>query len=204
MRADQPISATGILMEEHRVIERVLDALEARLACDDAVDREFIAQALDFFRNFADGCHHHKEEDELFPVLESAGIPRDGGPIGCMLEEHQEGRRLIRRIAEHLDAAATGDPRAEAVVRSAAADYIRMLRQHIQKEDNILFRWVDDVLGDEEQHLMIEAFDRAEQSNGNVGKHERYLHIADDLYRRAFGAGPADHMDVTQTSKVSR
>ncbi|MCG3130758.1 MAG: hypothetical protein FLDDKLPJ_01530 [Phycisphaerae bacterium] len=183
-----PTSATRILMDEHRVIERVLDALEEKLRREPRVCRRFVTDAIDFFRNFADGCHHHKEEDELFPVLESAGIPRVGGPIGCMLHEHDEGRRLIRRMEEHLDAASQGEPRADAVVRSAAADYAHMLRFHIQKEDTILFRMADQVLGEEEQRLMLEAFDRAEHHNGDAGKHERYLKLAEKLHQEAFGA----------------
>lgn len=186
--AGKPESATGILMAEHRVIERVLDALEHKLRRSLRVDGRYMSQAIDFLRNFADGCHHHKEEDELFPILESAGVARESGPIGCMLHEHDMGRRLIRRMTEHLDKAAQGDPEADGVVRTAAADYIQMLRLHITKEDNVLFRMFDDLVGQEEQRLMLEAFERAERHNGDAGKHERYLKLADALHREAFEA----------------
>jgi len=176
-------------MDEHRVIERVLAALERKLERDSRVDGSFVGQALDFFRNFADGCHHHKEEDELFPVLESAGMPSAGGPIGCMLHEHDEGRRLVGRIAEHLDAAAQGDPRADGVVRAAATDYIRLLRFHIEKEDTILFRLADQILGEQVRGLMLAAFERRERETGDAGKHQRYLQLADSLYRQAFDEG---------------
>jgi hemerythrin-like domain-containing protein len=58
-----------VLRNEHRVIEKVLDALERRL--HSPIDMTFYQQSLDFLRNFADGCHHAKEEKELFPILES-------------------------------------------------------------------------------------------------------------------------------------
>lgn len=181
-------SATGILMAEHRVIERVLDAMEEKLRRCARVDRRFMTQTLDFYRSFADGCHHHKEEDELFPILESAGVPREDGPIGCMLSDHDMGRFLIRTMAEHLDAAAGGDPDSDATFRSAAAEYARMLRLHIMKEDSVLFRMFDQLVGPEEQRLMLEAFDRAERHNGDAGKHERYLRLAEALHHEAFGA----------------
>ena len=54
------------LMEEHRVIEQVLAALEA--AARRELQFPFYEQAVDFIVNFADGCHHAKEEDRLFPM----------------------------------------------------------------------------------------------------------------------------------------
>ncbi len=180
--------ATQILKDEHRVIEGVLDSVEKMLQSD-RIDKGFFTNALDFFRNFADGCHHHKEEDELFPVLEAAGVPNDGGPIGCMLSEHEQGRRLLKRVSENLDGAAAAEPVAVAAVRTAATDYISMLRFHIQKEDNVLFNLADQMLTEAQQKAMIEAFDRAEQHDGDPGKHERYLKLADSLRKQAFGVG---------------
>ncbi|MBI4717445.1 MAG: hemerythrin domain-containing protein [Planctomycetes bacterium] len=180
-------SPTQVLKDEHRVIETVLDALERHIRAG-RVDKEFLEKSLDFFRNFADGCHHAKEEDELFPVLESAGIPRDNGPIGCMLFEHERGRALLRTVAENLGAAAT-DALAAKTVRWAAGEYIALLRQHIQKEDNVLFVMADQALGPQEQALMSDAFDRTEQANGNAGKHEHYLALAQELVRKSNGGG---------------
>lgn len=178
---------TQILKDEHRVIERVLDAAERQLQCT-GIDRTFFEKTLDFCRNFADGCHHAKEEDELFPVMESAGVLREGGPIGCMLHEHEQGRALLRRVDQNLAVASEGDSSAADIVRQAMSAYILLLRQHIQKEDNVLFAMADQVLGIEKQRLMMEAFDRAEESNGDAGKHQRYVALADELTRHSFAA----------------
>ncbi len=176
-------SPMQILKDEHRVIERVLDALERQLPRP--VDAEFFRKAIDFLRNFADGCHHAKEEDELFPVLESAGIPREHGPIGCMLDEHERGRTLVRGIAENLDAAAQGDAQAASALRSCATKYIHLLREHIFKEDTVLFVMADRVLGPEEQALMCQAFERAGGAKGCSSKHRQYMELAEELARRA-------------------
>ena len=66
---------TDILMQEHRVIEQVLSCLEAmaeRCAAGQALDVQSAEQALDFFRTFADRCHHGKEED-LWPACRPSG-----------------------------------------------------------------------------------------------------------------------------------
>ena len=129
-----------ILMAEHRTIERVLSAVEGRLAGPGPFPYEFLTAALDFFRNFADGCHHAKEEELLFPLLEQRGVPREHGPIGCMLKEHAQGREYLATVRAHLDGARDGTAEDAAAVRAAASGYIGMLRQHIYKEDNILFQ----------------------------------------------------------------
>ncbi len=171
---------TDVLKQEHRVIEKVLDAVERELG-NGAIDKTFMTHALDFFRNYADGCHHAKEEDQLFPALETAGIPREGGPIGCMLSDHEAGRSRLRMIAEHLDAAAGADVDAQRVVRQAATTYVDLLRQHIQKEDNVLFAMADQVLGTTEQDAMLTAFDAAERVNGTAATRARYVELADEL-----------------------
>ncbi|MBI5087283.1 MAG: hemerythrin domain-containing protein, partial [Acidobacteria bacterium] len=73
-------SPVDVLMDEHQIILRVLTAMEARLASlgQGPFPTEFFQGALDFFRNFADGCHHYKEEDALFPAMTRRGIATQG------------------------------------------------------------------------------------------------------------------------------
>ncbi len=175
---------TDVLKAEHRVIERVLDALE-RFAAQEQIDAGAFRSAIDFLRNFADGCHHAKEENELFPRLEAAGFPRDHGPVGCMLDEHDQGRSLVQCMAQHLDATAAGDDGAREVLRAAADSYIDLLRKHIWKEDNVLFHLADRTLSETDQQALSAGFERTEQAEANLGKHERYLELADELHRRA-------------------
>src|SRR5262245_63752201 len=98
--------ATDILMDEHRVIEQVLNCLE-KLAdhCEtgEKLDGASALEALEFFRNFADRCHHGKEEGHLFPLLEARGLSRNRGPTGAMLNEHEEGRLLTAAMARDVN-----------------------------------------------------------------------------------------------------
>lgn len=140
---------TEILSQEHRVIESMMNEMEGQVraaAAGQAFPRRFFDEALDFFRNFADGCHHAKEENLLFPRMKERGVPEHGGPIGVMLAEHDEGRAYLKAVRESLDAAEQGDAAARQRVLDNARGYIALLRQHIQKEDNILFRMARMVL----------------------------------------------------------
>ena len=180
------MQATAILKEEHRVIERVLDSLEAaanRLKAGSPVRPGLFLLAADFIRGFADGCHHRKEEGVLFPALRAAGIPAEGGPIGVMLFEHEEGRQLsaaMRSAAEQLEA---GEPRAAADVVENALRYVALLRQHIAKEDNVLFPMAERAIQGRAQTELAEAFEHVEHEETGQGVHERFLALADAIER---------------------
>ncbi len=146
-----------LLMEEHGEIERMLDALETRVAelGRGEFPTAFFTEALDFFRDFADGRHHQKEEDVLFPRMIAAGLPSPGGPVDCMLKDHQAGRAHVAAMRASLAAAGAGDSEAIETVRSRATAYIGMLRDHIWKEDNILFPMAEQLVGREELELAL-------------------------------------------------
>lgn len=93
---------TEMLSAEHRVIERMLDILQRLANEPPEKSLEAWKKALDFFSRFADKCHHCKEEQVLFPAMEEHGIPRDGGPIGVMLVDHEQGRSYVRSMVAAL------------------------------------------------------------------------------------------------------
>src|SRR5262245_60786760 len=106
MTGELAMKATDILMDEHRVIEQVLNCLEKladRCEAGETLDNTSASEALPFFRNFADRCHHGKEEGHLFPLLEARGFSRQGGPTGVMLHEHEEGRGLLTAMARAVE-----------------------------------------------------------------------------------------------------
>ena len=143
------------LMNEHRRIEAALDALDVftnRLETGGSAPAEDLADFVRFIREFADRMHHGKEENILFEAMVAAGFPKEAGPIAVMLMEHDEGREYVGVLA---DAADTGtiDGDARSRIASAARGYTSLLRDHIQKEDNILYqmakaRLSPDVYGD--------------------------------------------------------
>ncbi len=147
------------LINEHEVIEKVLDSLEAEareVASGKSVDLDFFAGAIEFVRKFADGVHHQKEEKVLFPALCDSGMPRDGGPVGVMLYEHDEGRGHIRAMESSLPAAGAGDAEARKRLVHESLSYVELLRAHIQKENMILFPMAERVLSPD-QHETVRA-----------------------------------------------
>jgi len=173
--------ATEVLSDEHRVIERVLAVVErlTRSPVESSLDNW--KKALDFFRHFADQCHHLKEEKILFPVMEEHGIPRDGSPIGMMLTEHEEGRGYVRSMLAAVSLIEAKNQAAKETLLEIARAYLRLLREHIQKEDEILFRIADDVIPPDEQKMLLRTFEEHEAKEMGAGIHEKYLKIAEEL-----------------------
>lgn len=182
-------TATSILRKEHEAILKMLDATEEtarRAEQGKPVRAEILDGLLEFFKVFADQCHHGKEEGLLFPALEGKGMPRQNGPVGVMLFEHERGRELIRRMSQAAGELASGDHSAAARWASAAHDYASLLRAHIAKENNILFVMAERLLSDTEQAELAEAFDRHEEKQMGVGTHERLHDTMNKLQEEIF------------------
>ena len=178
------LKATEVLMTEHRAIERMLAVLEMaaqRLEAGERLRPDFFREAIDFVRNFADRCHHAKEEDTLFPRMEARGVPRQAGPLAVMLADHDQGRAYVKAVADAIDAYEGGDASAAIVIADNARGYVYLLRDHIMKEDNILYPMADRVLSPSDQQEMEQRFEQIETEVMGPGVHERYHELLDRL-----------------------
>jgi hemerythrin-like domain-containing protein len=175
--------ATDMLSDEHRVIERVLTVVEklTQTPVENAIENW--KKALDFFRYFADQCHHFKEEQVLFPAMEERGIPREGGPIGMMLMEHEEGRAYVRAMLSAVPLVEAKNEVAKEILVDKAKAYLQLLKEHIQKEDEILFKIADDVISPAEQRQLLRSFEEHEAKEIGTGVHEKYLKLVEELER---------------------
>lgn len=178
------MEATHLLREEHEVITRVINALEEAAGVVERggdISPQFFLDAAQFVRGFADGCHHKKEENVFFPALVAHGMAVEGGPIGVMLAEHDQGRRTIRALVAAAERWAQGDLSARTEVAQQARAYAALLRQHIEKENHVLFPLAEDILPPETQAHLVERFDHLEHEETGAEIHEKYLALAERL-----------------------
>ncbi|MCC6932249.1 MAG: hemerythrin domain-containing protein [Deltaproteobacteria bacterium] len=181
------MKATDILKEEHQVILRMLDCLAAIVKEADQtkkLDTESLRKSLEFFRGFADACHHGKEEAQLFPVLGINNASCSPGTQHILLAEHEEGREYVREIGENLEKYEKGDAAVIPRISMLATRFIEHLANHIHKEDGCLFPMADSRLSAAEQENLLKAFEKVEREEFGAGTHEKYLAIANDLCRK--------------------
>ncbi len=185
------MDAIEMLMGEHRLIEKAIDALvafsdEVRRKVTD--DRAELGRFVTFIREFADGCHHGKEEDILFRAMIEAGFPRNGGPIAVMLLEHDQGRQHVAALKALSEKAEPWTAEDRQRLADAAHGYANLLRQHIHKEDAILYPMAEQRLPPPLLERVGRDCERYEAEKTGSGDHERLHRLAEELVARHAGA----------------
>lgn len=178
------VKPTEVLRHEHKIILIALTAMEKQAKAIEAtgkVDGDKTDKILVFFRNYADRCHHTKEEKHLFVALELRGMSHIVGPIAVMLAEHQHGRNRLKAVNDALERARAGDRPMIKQVRENLAAYVKLLKEHIAKEDNVLFVMAEKVLTHQDQKNLSAAFEKVEADELGKGVHEKYHQLAHEL-----------------------
>jgi hemerythrin-like domain-containing protein len=161
------------LKSEPELIERAFNLLEgavARIEAGQSLPDGFPQWVVRFLQQFADQCHHAKEEDVFFPLLKQRGIPEQGGPIGVMLHENGLGRDCVGRMRE----ASQAQPFDARKFAEAAKQYLPLLRQHIFKENNVLFRMAERVMSEADDADVSGKFSLVKKERGLADHYARY------------------------------
>jgi hemerythrin-like domain-containing protein len=173
---------TQVLVEEHRLILRMIALLEdhtRQIEEGRSSDWAFFLEAVDFIRHFADRFHHAKEEDVLFRALVENGMPEKNSPVAAMLMAHDQGRTYVSALETAAKKARDGAPGQVPIIAENAYGYAALLRDHIAKEDGILYPLAERVLPEQVRPAIVEAYRGA--ANAAPGVEERYLRLVEHL-----------------------
>src|SRR6266511_1663003 len=152
------MKCTDLLIQDHKIILRALDILDhmaVRVENDQPVESADVESILRFLLTFADDYHQMKEESALFPELMRTSAAQEG-PLRQMLFEHDQERSLV----EGLEDALYTKKGAEFVY--FANRLTALLRNHIRKEDDIVFEIVERALSSEQDEKVTEQFNKFE------------------------------------------
>ena len=168
-----------VLKAEHEAIELLLTAVEGmagRLLTKGAFPRKDLESALTIVTEFADKCHHAKEEKTLFPVLSRAS-PKVGAELARRLtSDHIAFRKLVGTMREQI-ANGERDAKVRAQLAKNLDTYTRLLRQHILIENTELLPEVERSIPEAERAQLAEEFERIEREEIGTGVHEKYHHM---------------------------
>lgn len=134
---------TDILRKEHDVVLSLLDDLEKSIGKKDSKlsDKTIITLEREFEKHSL-----NKEEKILFPEIEKF-IPRDGGPTGVMVSEHEDLTKSINEFKKNRK-------------DSVGYHIISLLRDHINKENTMLFMIADMHLDEKQNKAILEKFNK--------------------------------------------
>lgn len=179
----------GPLMIEHRLIERMLDAIRiaAALARErGAIDPADVDVVVDFMRTYADRMHHGKEEDILFRDFRSkAHSAEDDQVLRDLVADHVRGRTIVGRIAEANKAYRAGSAVALDALVVALSEVLELYPEHIRREDTAFFPAAMRYFDKAERHAMLDEMREFDRKMF----HERYAAAVKELAGRLGEAG---------------
>ncbi len=167
---------TELLKQEHQATLLKLELMERSLGYlrsphkETALERTEMEKTL--LKDLANalekelGSHFRKEEEALFPVL-AGYIGREHGPIDVMIHEHERILSVFSHWKKVLPPFCRSMEPVDEGIRKAVIDpglkLIGLLRQHIGKEDQVLFKISEASLSDQEKKDLMEKLTAMEE-----------------------------------------
>ncbi len=189
--------ATDDLTHEHSAILfalKILEGMNRAMAASNRIEVGDVTDFLGFLGEFADKCHHGKEEGFLFPALIQTDFPERQELIDALLADHVKGRSWIRE----MNAALLPELKADEF-RAASIGYTALLQSHIEKENDVLFPLAERLLSDKQLEALYEAFENHEANVVGAGRHEQ-LHAL--LKRLMAKYSPRGSLGANQRDEV--
>jgi hemerythrin-like domain-containing protein len=184
------VKPTDILINEHRLIEQVLNCLERMVEqCESRgkLEKGPARDAIVFLRAFTERCHYGKEEMHLLPAIEASNL----SPKCCldcsMLHRHEQSRAHLDAMEEAIDAAFAGDTNALNQFTEHARAYIDLLLDYIAREEDCLFPMINQALPETDKAQLRTTLRKASGEGTEDCACDTYVEVANRL---------ADHFDV--------
>jgi hemerythrin-like domain-containing protein len=185
---------TNILINEHLIIEQVLNCLERiveRCQRGRKLEAGPTEDAIIFFRTFVERCHRSRVEAHLVPAMESAGVSPDRC-LGCpMFERYAESRIHLDAMEAAIERASVGDAMALRRFMENAQAYIKVLLEYIARAEDCLFPIINQTLGEKDKGQLIH---KLQDSNGE-GLHDCTVERSIDIANRL-----ADQLNVPRAA----
>ena len=142
------------LVDEHALIKRLVALIPKVIESLNVASEEgkqIIRNSVKFICFYADKYHHAKEEEILFKYFdENLDI------LKVIREDHEQARAHARAILEGLD------KKDKQEIAEHLEAYHQLLAEHIKKEDEILYPWIDRNLSIKQVGEIFSRFNKAD------------------------------------------
>ena len=165
------------LVDEHVLIKRLvalLPEIVKNLDVDSDEGRQLVIDIVEFIRFYADKYHHAKEEDILFKYFdENLDI------LKVMHEDHTQARSHVKAILAALER------KDKTTVAKHLTAYGELLTEHIKKEDEILYPWLDKNLSDTQIGELFSKFNETDEQIGySPIKYEAFINRVEESFKQ--------------------
>lgn len=179
------MDAIDLMVQEHSNIERMLGIIRKmciKVLNHEDIDYKNFCKVIDFVRNYADKHHHSKEEAILFPKL-SEGEDNHIGKVSVegMLVEHDLGRLFMMNLENALKSYESGEMDSRVDIIANAIGYADLLKRHIFKENNALYKFARKNLSKEVLEEIDEKAGEIEKAAEDKKVQEKYINLLEEL-----------------------
>jgi hemerythrin-like domain-containing protein len=153
------------MVDEHVLIKRWLALIPKVIDNIDLETEEgvqLINNGIDFIRNYADKYHHAKEEDEAFKYFD---VSFD--MIKVIQNDHKKVRSHVKAMLQAIE------DKDKKTLADHLKAYSEILPEHIKKEDEILFPWMDRKLTTTQVGELYSKFNEIDEDYGEAPKKHR-------------------------------
>jgi hemerythrin-like domain-containing protein len=175
------MQARGLLMMEHRLIERLINILKntlTQIESTQEVDPVYIDTVVDFLHMYVDRTHHGKEEDILFRNLKKRSLSLEERRVmEKLIEEHVLSRQTTQGLAEANSHYRKGDESALKEIVAKLFALVLLYLDHIEKEDKVFFPASRAYFTNEEDQSMLAEFWEFDRRM----IHDKYREVVDRL-----------------------
>lgn len=169
-------------MNDHSIIEKALVILERQLQ-KKKKNWSTIQTLIDILWDYGEMCHNMKEEKIYFPLLLQRGMPEQG-PVAVMLQEHQSERTYLEKFKSFLSRTdKTLDEINDFI--SEFQDYANLTKDHIWKENDILYPMGRRFIQPEDVPYLVNEFKRLERESLGEGAYTRYKTLVDAMEKES-------------------
>ena len=174
------MKARGLLMIEHRLIEKTIVLAKRKLSefNEDNFDPVLLDNIIDFIRTYADKTHHGKEEDILFKRLEGKSLNKaDAELMQHLADEHKQTRKKVKELISLNNDFKSGNKSVTEDIKKIVNWLSELYPEHIQKEDVSFFPNADKYFSDTELDELLNEYYLFDARM----IHEKYLSLYNSL-----------------------
>ncbi|MDD4969199.1 MAG: hemerythrin domain-containing protein [Paludibacter sp.] len=167
---------TENLKSEHKDINellKIMSKIAASIKSNEVFYTNDVEDIIDFLKYFIDKSHHGKEEI-FYPALQQAGIQKDIESLNEMLYEHTLARTYLKDIYSCVENCKNGFSFSGEMLADSLNNYVFLISNHIQKEEDIIFPMAERELSNEKQIEITNKFEKIEENIVQHGFHEHY------------------------------
>ncbi len=173
---------TKILSKEHQNILRIADALSKEctaIKCGKGVDNSFFEKAIYLLKNYEDKMHHGKEESVVFTELSKWSVKLRGNPVKELTSEHETERNMVKNIEQSV----REDD--EKKIAEDVMKYVKLSRDHIFKEERVLYPMINTVLIRRAHKAMLDKFEKIDD-NISIIEQQKQSKVMKEVINRKY------------------